>query len=801
MAVISASCSLEAHLAIGAQDYVATDYVAVGYIEHSIESEVVRFIDASVTLSSTATVAVTANSILDATVPLTATVTTVVTAQETPEQAQASISGTANLSVSAGAIRQGTTTLTSNLSTQSQANSILAGSTTPSITASVVCRAGEIFTTSSTMNIVTGITVAGTVRVINVVQAQASLSATTTTTVDADSVLPYNIYGRPVRFGTGSIRRASDEPFKDAYRNIVRQGNTIEFINSDLNTYLYMPGSEFQIPLSSTDPWTLEFRLKVNDPEDSSSISAQIPQKIFEYYNSADTGVYLRIYCRTKHSSEVDSTNSKTFFDIGYTFSDSGATDDFLNVFQETEKNMETWLHIALTYDGNQGDSSGTAGRPHLYVDGRYVKPPTFLFEEDSTNAPVPVQWEIPSHSTSEWRFGDVDLGFLDDNHYHIDDIRLTKGVLYSRDPRVPAESSYNFVPPGGGTFSEIDAPPGSGASYQWTYDNSDGGLELGIDSNTVFLVNGNNELITATATSSSSASVTADISFIATANINISSTSTATITAIETPEQASTTIASTLTTTASPRVDFKGTVNLASTSTVSVTAEEVLEQAQVNISSTLTTAVQSVRQRLNSVSIPTTSTVSVTAVEIPEQTSTTLTIDSNLNINAGLVGEGDAPLTITSSLTVTGTVGLTVVIQNIPIDAASTLTVSGDRIRLSSTSIPSTATVTASAEELLEQAEINVPITSTVTAVNTRLRNTSVSITSTPGLTVNTIPNVFRILGANTLIIPRQTRTLAIDAQDKTLLIPQQDRLNIVNKQTRILPIPQQTRVLEIEQ
>jgi hypothetical protein len=149
----------------------------------------------------------------------------------------------------------------------------------------------------------------------------------------------------------------------------------------------------------------------------------------------------------------------------------------------------------------------------------------------------------------------------------------------------------------------------------------------------------------------------------------------------------------------------------------------------------------------------------------------------------------------------VTGTVGLTVVIQNIPIDAASTLTVSGDRIRLSSTTIPSTATVTASAEELLEQAEINVPITSTVTAVNTRLRNTSVSITATPGMTVNTIPNVFRILGANTLIIPRQTRTLAIDAQDKTLLIPQQDRLNIVNKQTRILPIPQQTRVLEIEQ
>ena len=725
MAVISASCSLEAHLAIGAQDYVATDYVAVGYIEHSIESEVVRFIDASVTLSSTASVSVTAGSILDTTVSLTATVTTVVTAQETPEQVSSTIPITATTTV--------------------DAKGILAGVASLSSTAGLTVVGGKTF------------------------EAQSTFGGTASVSVDTEVMLPFGVHGRPRRFGNQTIRRNTSFEFYDSTVN-----NMIEFINDQTATknYMYVPGSELQTTLNPQDPWTLEFFYEPNVFNNDSTSIQQTTKRIFEYYNSADDGdtyIYIDI--------SFNPLQEPATYGVGYRYSDSGASYTIDRSQSSGGDDIKSPDHFAITYDGNtSGDGQGTI---QFYFNGKYVTPTAGQFTIDSAGEYIPTTtWVPPSHATSEWRFGDLDED-TDDNHFFLDDIRLTKGLLYPRNPGVS---------PGGSLVPRFTPPTGDFKLDDITAD-------------TVFLINGTNNLRQSNVNMSATSTVSATERAIFDPQPSLTSTSTMSVTAIEVPEQASTTIASTLTTSVNARADFKGTANLASTSTVSVTAQEVLEQAQVNISSTLTTSVQPTRLRFGTASIPTTSTVSVTAVETPEQTSATLTIDSNLNINAGKVGEGDAPLTITSSLTVTGTVGLTVVIQNIPIDAAGTLTVSGDRIRYSSASIPSTATVTASAEELLEQAEINVPITSTVTAVNTRLRNTSVSITSTPGLTVNTIPNVFRILGANTLIIPRQTRTFAIDAQDKTLLIPQQDRLNTVNKQTRILPIPQQTRVLEIEQ
>ena len=91
MAVISASCTLEAHLAIGSQTYVATDYVAVGYFEHSIASEFV--------------ILGTANIL--------STLSISVTAQETPETATANLSSTATVSADADVIALGTATVTS----------------------------------------------------------------------------------------------------------------------------------------------------------------------------------------------------------------------------------------------------------------------------------------------------------------------------------------------------------------------------------------------------------------------------------------------------------------------------------------------------------------------------------------------------------------------------------------------------------------------------------------------------------------------------------------------------------------
>ena len=131
---------------------------------------------------------------------------------------------------------------------------------------------------------------------------------------------------------------------------------------------------------------------------------------------------------------------------------------------------------------------------------------------------------------------------------------------------------------------------------------------------------------------------------------------------------------------------------------------------------------------------------------------------------------------------------------------SALTLNVSGDRIRLGTTTITSTSNVATTAVETPETTSTTIASTLNVTVAGVRQPLATVNITSTPGLVANIIPNVFRILEANTLKIPKQTRTFAVPQQDKTTVIPKQTRVNTVNKQTRILPIPKQTRVLEIE-
>lgn len=740
MAVISASCTLEAHLAIGSQTYVATDYVAVGYIDHTLSSD--AFTLATANVSSTLSVSVAAKVF---------------------ENVTANISSTSNVSATAR------------------------------------FDASANVTAPSTVNV--------TVAAGQTIGAAATFGGQTGLTVDTLVFLPFGIHGRPARFGNQIIRRNTTEPFFDAFGNVMRVGNSIEFIGTTgtEKNYMFVPGSELQVPINANDPWTLEFRFKPANAQDSSSVSNQVPKRIFEYFNHADDGdTYIYIDCRDRFTftdSEGQSQLvSRTSFTVGYRYSDDGSS--YSADFNETFRNLETYGHFAITYDGNTSGSDGPTVQ--FYLDGRTVVPAAGLFTTDSAGESRPTgTWTPPSHSTSEWRFGDLDTD-TSENHFFMDDIRLTKGLLYPRDPAQRGIATSIFTPPGGGNRRFIDQPPGTGQAYQWTYDDStaitanDGSLE--ITSDTAFLINGTNNLLVAEIDITPTVSVAVTAKEFEGAIIDITSTSSASITAVEVPESTGTTIASTSNLTVAPRVDFVGTVNITPSVNVSVTAQEVIEQASVTIPITATVTPTAVKTVVSTASIPITSSVSVTAVEVPESVSVNISSPSDLTVNAGIVGEGLAPINATSSLTVTGTVGLTVVTQNINMPSTLSLNISGDRIRLGTTTITSTSNVATTAVETPETTSTTIASTLNVTVAGVRQPLATVNITSTPGLTANVIPNVFRILAANTLKIPKQTRTFAVPEQNKTTVIPKQTRLNTVNKQTRILPIPKQTRVLEIE-
>ena len=697
MAVISASCTLEAHLAIGSQTYVATDYVAVGYFEHSISSEFVFLGTANI--SSTLSISV--------------------TAQETPETATANLSSTATVSADADVIALGTATVTSTSNT-----TVAAGALT-------LCTAtfgGEL----------TSLTASGLV------------------------LLPFGVHGRPSRNGNSIIRRNDSFNFYDSSIN-----RSIEFISDEgapESNFMFMDGTQLQNTLLPTDPFTLEFFFRPALENDSSS-STVVPTRIFEYFNTADDGdtyIYIDLSPRGPTVDEAG-------YSVGYRYSDAGAS--FI-VDKQQGSGIHSARHFAITYDG---DTSGTGqGTVQFYVNGKYVAPTAGQFTIDSAGEYRPsTTWTPPSHTTSQWRFGNN--ASSSNAHFFMDDIRLTKGLLYSRNPGVTGQD-IRFAPPDG-NFSVDD-----------------------ITSDTIFLITGTNNLLSAEVDITPTVTVATTAKEFIGAIVDITSTSSASITAVEVPESAVSTIASTSSLTVAPRVDFAGTVNLTPSVNVSVTAQEVIEQASVSMASTARVTTNAVKTVVSTATIPITTAVNVTALEVPESVTSNISSVSELTVNAGKVGEGLVPINATSTLTVTGTVGLTVVTQNINMPSALTLNVSGDRIRLGTTTITSTSNVATTAVETPETTSTTIASTLNVTVAGVRQPLATVNITSTPGLVANIIPNVFRILEANTLKIPKQTRTFAVPQQDKTTVIPKQTRVNTVNKQTRILPIPKQTRVLEIE-
>ena len=699
MAVISASCTLEAHLAIGSQTYVATDYVAVGYFEHSISSEFVFLGTANI--SSTLSISV--------------------TAQETPETATANLSSTATVSADADVIALGTATVTSTSTT-----TVAAGAVT-------LCTAtfgGEL----------TSLTASGLV------------------------LLPFGVHGRPSRNGNSIIRRSNTESFHS-----VTPDTTVEFINDEgvaENNFMFMDGTQLQTTLGANDPFTLDFYFKPAIANDSSS-STVVPTRVFEYFNKADNGntyIYIDISPR---GPTVDTPG----YSVGYRYADNGAS---FTIDKQHGVGLDAAHHFAITYDGNTGGND--TGTVQFYFDGKYVIPTAGQFTTDSAGENRPsTTWTPPSHATSEWRFGNT--GSSSNAHFFMDDIRLTKGILFPREPSQSGGSSVpRFTPPAGNL----------------TIDD--------ITSDTVFLINAQNRILAAEVEITPTVTVATTAKEFIGAIVDITSTSSASITAVEVPESAVSTIASTSSLTVAPRVDFAGTVNLTPSVNVSVTAQEVIEQASVSMASTATVTTNAVKTVVSTATIPITTAVNVTALEVPESVTSNISSVSELTVNAGKVGEALAPINATSTLTVTGTVGLTVVTQNINMPSALTLNVSGDRIRLGTTTITSTSNVATTAVETPETTSTTIASTLNVTVAGVRQPLATVNITSTPGLVANIIPNVFRILEANTLKIPKQTRTFAVPQQDKTTVIPKQTRVNTVNKQTRILPIPKQTRVLEIE-
>lgn len=806
MAIKSASCNLEIHLAIGVQDYVVADYVAVGYFEHTTSAqEVVE--QAQVTVASTASVSTNATGLFQGTTTIPATVNVSASALDT-DQAVVSITSNSGITVAGTKQRNVTATIPITATTTVDIYATPTLAITTSDTGSV---------TRTTDGVWTG---AGAVIITNA--------------DDSSSRNFFTVNGKDLEdngLGPGDPFTI-DFMFKIDQHKTTLDSSAPQNITSRRITLFQweVPGNPGDYGGSSGAPFgTIQVQIQLG----TNGVATPVIDDINWAYHYQVNG----------SNSRPNNTHSSNFF--GTTAKDENSVVKDLSVgsygisdaLKATGRRYYDWHHVCLQYRGNK-NFSGSGDDAHYddnpdgeeykdYItcfingirlrqpgtDGRFIEIGNAFTDSWRT---VPGQYD-GAHTHATFKFGDIGpmLGDADRNHtLRFDNVRISKGVLFENDIATFGQASDGYVP-GYNDFRQSFAPPDftqEGDSTVSIYDDSStrGTIAFGtnFDQNTLFLLTADQNLspivsgVVAAPVDNIpiTASVTVNANFQVGARVNIASTSSASITAVEVPESAVTTIASTSNVSATPRVDFSGTANLTPSVNVSVNAQEVIEQASVSMASTATVTTNAVKTVVSTTTIPITAAVNVTAAEVPESVTANISSQSQVNVNAGKVGEALAPINATSTLTVTGTVGLTVVTQNINMPSALTLNVSGDRIRLGTTTITSNSNVATTAVETPETTSTTIASTLNVTVAGVRQPLATVNITSTPGLVANIIPNVFRILEANTLKIPKQTRTFAVPQQDKTTVIPKQTRVNTVNKQTRILPIPKQTRVLEIE-
>jgi hypothetical protein len=806
MAVKQASCNLDIRLLIGVQDYVATDYVALGYIEHTTTAqEVVE--QAQVTVASTLSITPNATAKFQGTTTIASTVNVSVSALDT-DQASVSISSSSGMTV--GATRQHNTSVTIPITASMAAVDSYA---TPTLGL-------QTSDTGSITRITDGVwTGNGAISVNNLDSSSRNFFTVNGKDLEDNGLGPGDPFTIDFMFKIDQHRTTLDS---SAPQNITARKITL--------FQWEVPGNPGDYGGSTGNPFgTIQIQIQLGTNGVATSVIDDIN---WAYHYQVNGG-----------NSRPNNTHSSNFF--GTTAKDENGIIKDLTVgsygisdaLKATGRRYYDWHHVCLQYRGNKnfsssGDNSHYDDNPDgeeykdyitCFINGiRLRQPGTDGRFIEIGNAFTDSWRSVPgqyngAHTHATFKFGDLgpsDQNELRDHNLRFDNVRISKGVRFENDIATFGEAGNGYVP-GYNDFRESFVPPNfidpDDSSVSVYDDSSTRGLVsfgTNFDDSTLFLLTADQQLspvpsglIIAPADDITiTSNVSADATTIIGGTINITPSVSVSVTAIEVPEKATSTISSTLSVSPTANVIAAGTATVASTLGVSVTAEETPEQATANLSSTLSVSATPTRIKSTSSTLASTATVSVTAVETPEQASVTISNTVSVSTSANRILDTGATISSTSSIAVTGTIGLSVVIQNIPVSGTLGLTVQGDRIRLATSTIAPQSSMSVTAEEVLEQATTTISSTLTVSPTNTRLRNTSVSITATPGLTANVIPNVFRILAANTLTIPKQTRTFAVPQQDKTMLIPKQTRLNTVNKQTRILPIPKQTRVLEIE-